>query len=319
MKRLHERVRRLLTVIPYLRNRQGITVEELAQYAGVSRRQVLKDLDCILMCGVPPYLPDDYVTCWIEDGRVYMQFADYFRRPTRLTLDEALALKIFLRELPPSLRAAHGPCLADIESKLLEATSAPVALSEVVEEQHPHTTDLSLLGSIDLAIAEHRRVRLCYFTYARGELSDRIVEPYRLAVHRGMIYVVGHCSLRNRVRSFRLDRVKSVELLDETFVPPEDADVSETMSLNIDDHEGERFTVRVRFSPVVARWIREEYAETVESVEVDGALIVTFDTDNPRWAALWLLRYGECAQILEPEAVRAEMRKLIEAMLSAAP
>jgi proteasome accessory factor C len=315
MKRIHERVRRLLALIPHLRSHQGESIEDLARFAGVSRRQVLKDLDCILMCGVPPYLPDDYVTYWIENGKVFVDFADHFRRPSRLTLEEALSLKIFLHELPAALRGAYAGRLEAIESKLNRASASPVSLGEIVEEEHLSAIDMDLRRSIERAIDEKKLLRLSYFSYSRGELADRVVAPYALAVRKGMYYVVGLCKGRKKVRSFRLDRIREVKLLGETFEPPKDFDVDREAALNISDHEGAPFTVRVRFSSSVARWVMESYPNIVESRSQDGDVVVKFETENLRWAALWVLPYAENAEILEPPEARCEMRKLLQAML----
>ena len=319
MKRIHERIRRLLALIPHLRSHQGESIEELARFAGVSRRQVLKDLDCILMCGVPPYLPDDYVTYWIEDGKVFVEFADHFRRPSRLTLEEALSLKIFLHELPPALRGAYVGRLEAIESKLNRASASPVSLEEIIQEEHPSAIDLGLRGSVERAIAEKKLLRMSYFSYSRGELAERVIAPYALAVRKGMYYVVGLCKDRKKVRSFRLDRIREVTVLSETFETPKDFDANREAALNISDHEGAPFTVRVRFSNSVARWITESYPNIVESRSQDGAVVVKFETENLRWAALWALPYAENAEILEPPEARGEMRSILRAMLQTSP
>jgi len=316
MKRVHERVRRLLALIPYLRSRQGATIKELADYAGVSKRQILKDLDCVLMCGVPPYLPDDYVTCWIEEGRVYIEFADHFRRPARLRLEEALCLKIFLKELPLSVRNSKSEFVESIETKLTRATSAAVALDEIVEDEYPPSMDTELRDAVEGAVRERHLLRMEYFSYGRGELTERVVKPLVLTSRRGMLYLLACDGVAGEdVRSFRVDRIKSVEALAGRFDPPAGVDLENEVFLSVADHMEERFNVRVRFSSEVARWIREAYAEIVEKDDGDDGLTVSFRTNNPRWAALWVLPYGENAEILEPAEARAEMRKIVRAML----
>jgi len=315
MKTVRERVRRLLTLIPYLRSHQGVTIDELARFMGVSARQVLKDLDRILMCGVPPYLPDDYVTYWIEDGRVFVTFADQFRAPVRLSLEEALSLKIFLKDLAPSLRAMRASHIESIEAKLNRATLAPVSLNEVVEEDLGTDDDVQTRMTIEKAIAENKLLRIEYFSYARGVLSKRTVAPYRFAARKGMLYLIAASADRGGWRSFRLDRIKTAELLDETFdfgpEPPE----GPLEVLDVANHKGERYTVKVRFASQVARWIRELYPEIITERLQDGAVLASFETNSPRWAALWILPYREHAEILGPECVRDEMRALLAQML----
>jgi predicted DNA-binding transcriptional regulator YafY len=54
----------------------------------------------------------------------------------------------------------------------------------------------------------------------RDEETERDLDPYGLAHFQGRWYVVGHCSLRNDLRSFRLDRVLAVKLTDTSFERP---------------------------------------------------------------------------------------------------
>ena len=315
MKTVSERVRRLLTLIPYLRSQQGVTIDQLARYMAVSPRQILRDLDCILMCGVPPYLPDDYVTYWIEDDRVYVTFADQFRAPVRLSLEEALSLKVFLKDLAPSLRAMRASHIESIETKLNRATSAAVSLNEVVEEEPDAADEIKTRGTIEKAIAEKKCLRIEYFSYARGVLSERDIAPHKFSARKGMLYLIARTCDRRRWRSFRLDRIKSAALLEETFDAGPESRQEPPEVLDVANHRGERHTVKVRFGPKVSRWIRELHPEIITERLADGAVCARFETDNPRWAALWILPYREHAEILEPEIVRREMRALLSEMM----
>ena len=84
------RLRRLLSVIPLIQRRQGISLTELQETLGVSKKELQTDLNAILLCGTPPYHPHDYISVHVEGDRVMVDFADHFARPARLTLPEAL-------------------------------------------------------------------------------------------------------------------------------------------------------------------------------------------------------------------------------------
>ena len=83
--------------------------------------------------------------------------------------------------------------------------------------------DVSLLMTLGEAVQERRRVAITYSSY-RGEVTQRELEPYGVVGWKGHWYVVGHCCLRQAYRLFRLDRLRSVHLLTETFVRAEDFD-----------------------------------------------------------------------------------------------
>ena len=105
-----ERLRRALTLIPLLQRRQGMRITAIARYLGVTPREVSEEIrDLVMMCGVPPYFPHNYIGFFIEGDRVFVRFADHFRRPVRLTLPEALSLNLALRTLEGSSGRAVGP------------------------------------------------------------------------------------------------------------------------------------------------------------------------------------------------------------------
>src|SRR5512137_992144 len=101
------RIQRILTLIPYLRDHPGVRLEELEEFCGAPAAEILGDLNRILLCGVPPYLPDDYIGVYVDDGKVDIRFAEHFKRPVRFTLPEALALKLAIESLPPGGDAAY--------------------------------------------------------------------------------------------------------------------------------------------------------------------------------------------------------------------
>ena len=61
------------------------------------------------MCGVPPYFPHDYIAFSLDGDRVYIRFADQFRRPVSLNPLEALALKLACECVAPPGRPCRGP------------------------------------------------------------------------------------------------------------------------------------------------------------------------------------------------------------------
>src|SRR5262244_1042382 len=93
MSDVHERLRRLLFLVPYVARRPGISVDELAQALGLKKEDLLRDLDLLTMVGRPPFQPDDYIDIYVENGRVYVDLDQRFSAPPRLTAAEAAALR----------------------------------------------------------------------------------------------------------------------------------------------------------------------------------------------------------------------------------
>ena len=74
------------------------------------------------------------------------------------------------------------------------------------------------------------RVNMVYQSASTPEPGVRKLDPYALAFHWGWWYVVGHCHIRQEVRTFRIDRIQELTLLGEVFQSPADFNAREFMS-----------------------------------------------------------------------------------------
>jgi proteasome accessory factor C len=99
---VHERLRRLLFLVPYVAKRPGITVDELARASGMGKDELLKELDLLTLVGRPPFQPDDFIDLHVENDRVYVDLDQRFSAPPRLTAAEAAALAAAAELLRPA-------------------------------------------------------------------------------------------------------------------------------------------------------------------------------------------------------------------------
>src|SRR2546421_12499808 len=86
------RLRRLLAVVPWVAAHDGPAIDEVCRRFGCTEDELLADLELLWFCGLYPYTPDMLIEVDIADGRVWIRYAEYFRRPLRLTPAEGLAL-----------------------------------------------------------------------------------------------------------------------------------------------------------------------------------------------------------------------------------
>ena len=75
--------------------------------------------------------------------------------------------------------------------------------------------------------------------------------------------------------------------------------------------------VRVRYSPKIARWVRERAAAGMAewTEEADGSVVILHRVADPHWVVGHALQYGAEAEILEPEELRAMVRDVVEGMV----
>src|SRR4051812_17584772 len=127
------RLRRMLLMVPFLLEQGGSTVEELASRFGVSEDDIVRDLNLVMCCGVPPYGAEHLISVMLDDdGSVLAWKGPFFTRPMRLTPAEGFSVLAAGRALlaVPGAESA-GPlasALAKLESALGASGSVAVEL-----------------------------------------------------------------------------------------------------------------------------------------------------------------------------------------------
>lgn len=306
---------RLINLIPFLAENQGITVQKAAEFFHSDEKTILKDLDQILMCGVPPYYPSDYIGVYLEENRIYIQFAKHFKRPIRLNLDEALSLRMALESFP---QESDSPYKLTIQSLLdkIEDVLPEWEQSEFTNYpsrfQDPHCPVRSkILYTLEKAVKNAQVCRLVYFSPEKESLSSREVESQGLIFHEGFWYLIAYCRLRQKILEFRLDRMKEATLTEEFFVKKE-VDLEAYKKASMLPKEALKTQVTLWFHKNVARYIQEEYPKESIQMLPQGHLELKMKIASTRWLFSWLVEYGPMGKILEPDTIRQEYRQLLQ-------
>jgi proteasome accessory factor C len=305
MSTVHERLRRLLFLVPYVSKHPGVTVDELAKALNVKREDLLEELDLLTCVGRPPFNPDDYVDIYVDNDRVYVDLDQRLSRPPRLTAGEAAALAASAELLRPAAGDALQSALQKLERIL------PAAARERYREMYRKIDASSdapqSLGPLTRAILERREVTFDYASPGRTS-EPRRVRPYELLSHRGQWYLQGFCHTRQDARLFRLDRMENLALTDTSFQPPADARAAVPNPARTDA------AVRVRFSKLVAPYVTERFGADARPLP-DGGVEVRVAGDSERWLTQWILSFGGEAEVLEPASARAAVARAAQASL----
>jgi predicted DNA-binding transcriptional regulator YafY len=159
------------------------------------------------------------------------------------------------------------------------------------------------LEKLRRAIRELRRVQMVYRSQSRPEPRQRELNPYALVLRWGWWYVFGYCHLRNEIRSFRVDRIVELTLLDQTFRVPDDFHIQEHLALDFQNQSPVQ--VRLRFTPQAAHVALDNRAmwQSFEE-QADGSVMVTVALPDLQWAASMVLGFGPIITVLEPDELR---------------
>ena len=137
------------------------------------------------------------------------------------------------------------------------------------------------------ATRNRKRLSLRYRSASTGAVQDRDVDPYGLVYREGAWYVVGHCHLRDDVRSFRVDRIADLKLAPKPkspdFARPDEFDIRAYAARSpwtFTPEPAEEVELEVR--PAAADVANEDFgAEAVRTRQDDGATLIRFQCGNP--------------------------------------
>jgi proteasome accessory factor C len=315
-----ERFARLVALAGILiqaaRRRERLQVAEVRERLKLTREELTEDVNLL---NVVNFGGGSYVLyAELQGDEIEIDtepYSDNFARPPRLLPLEAKALIAAI-----DLLGDHLPegSLGSARAKIVAALGDDPA-HEGLQIAPTTYDDPELTRTINTAIAESRLLALDYYKENEDEFTKRRVEPYALINGREGWYLFTFDHTREATRHFRLDRIKRASILEETFEPRDEVDV--TADLEGWPRTGTLPTSRVArvwISPERARWERER-RRVVEEL-ADGALVVELPFAGVRWLVREILKEAGDAAVLDPEdareAVLSEAKGLLDEILA---
>ena len=307
---------RLITLIMLLQRQPNQKASTLAEKLGVSVRSIHRYIDMLDEMGIPIY----------SERGPYGGFSlvrGYKMPPLVLTPEEAVAVHLGTSLVEKTWgrlyqEAAQG-ALAKLDNLLPDEQRQEVAWAQrSLIATSMHRSNLAnlepTLETIRRATRALRRVRLVYRGSNQPEPAQRQVDPYALVHRWGWWYLVGYCHLRKAMRSFRVDRILEMEILEYGFKIPD--------SFNIHDYLAKEFQaqpqlhMRLRFLPQAAL-IALDNRSLWESLDErpDGSVTVSIIVLDVMWGASMALSFGPVVEILEPDEIRQAVREWAQGVL----
>lgn len=325
------RASRLVSLLLLLQARGRMTAQELADELEVSLRTIYRDVEALSAAGVPVYA---------DRGPAggYQLLEGYRTRLTGLTTGEAQSL--FLTGMPgPAAELGLGAVLAAAEVKLMAAL--PKGMAERARrarerfhldvpgwfhggEPTPH------LATVAHAVWEQRRVRVRYRRWKTPTPVTRTLDPLGLVLKAGHWYLIARGtaageSPESTCRTYRVDRVLELEILEEEFERPRDFDLAEFWGAYLERFRRAMFSGEavVRFSPDGMRNLRHLLTPAVIQAAHDNAaepdrngwVRTVIPIESVRHAHAELMRFGGDVEVLEPAELRGRMAASARAVL----
>ena len=296
-----EQFARIVSLVAELsrRERRGEdapAIHDLAERHGVTDRDIADDIRTLTVLGDRAHEAEWLLSIriWQQEDRVSITSEGPFRRPVRLSPEEALAVQMALA------LDADGAGLA---TRLTNLWNGETVTASVKGKREESPADL-----VRMAIRDHAVLEIEYAGEARREVRTRCIQPHQMVESGVRTYVVAWTEDVGAWRHFRLDRILSASMTDRRFEPRSDF---EPMEQPRDSFRPRSATERVavRFSPEAAPWITEFYPGH-ESLP-DGSVLVHFDASSPEWLVRRILEFGSDAEVIGPEDYRRAVAKAV--------
>ncbi len=288
------------------------TIASLAAKYEVCDRTVRRDLAALESAGFPlyPHRAGNQ-NCWRLSSKPFKALAE-----TAFTLSELCAFYMNRARL-----AAVGgsPIDGDLQSAMGKVSKAlgprmKAYLDKLTtvftwKPDPPRRADVkaqtATADSLVKATMDHRRIEMEYHSFASGRVKMYAVEPYRLTFGHGGLYLFAYVPAYSQMRTFAVQRIKKLRVLEDTFNPVQEAS-SEPYQNSIGISEGGRpERVEIEFAARLAPYIEEREWHPSQKVarRADGSIVLTMQVAVDLPLQSWILGFGHQARVLKPSTL----------------
>ena len=311
MKRAESKAARINQIEKLLwSHHEGLTRSDIARRLGVNRSVITKYLD---QDDLPPSVYEDH----LDGKRLKIDRAADLTRAS-FNLHEVMAIHLATRLLA-TRTDKQNPHAASALRKLGialqrvdENVSRHLLLSADVMDEDASYRDpvyLKVLETLTAAWASGRKVRVSH-QMEDGRIFDYTFSPYFIEPYAvgQTAHVLGLREPPGKVRTFKVERLRSAEILREEYKLPETFDPAELLrhAWGIWYTEAEPQEVVLRFHPRVVRRVQESTWQRGEETELqtDGYLLWRAKVAEPKEMLPWIRGWGADCEVLEPVALR---------------
>jgi len=301
-------------------SRRG-TINGLAKLCGVTTRTIRRDLEALQEAGFPLFdQKADGGVFWKLTGQPFKLLAEtgftlselcafYFSR----TIFECLAGAPFAADLKSGFEKLAGVLTPRMMAFLDKLPSILVA-KDGPRIRHQSGAPKAQVGTLVDATLTHRRVKMTYNSFSSGRVKEYLVEPYRLAYGQGALYLFAFVPEYAQMRTFAVERIKKLSMLEERFSPVE-ALPDKPFPHSIGIGTGKPESVEIAFAPAAARYVGEREWHPSQRIRerTDGSLVLSLKVSVDLPLQSWVLSFGPLAKVLKPAAFAERILEEIEA------
>ena len=175
---------------------------------------------------------------------------------------------------------------------------------QTVGARKVHLPHFQAVGS---ALLRRQRLQIEYHGRGRNQAQQREVSPQRLIHYRDNWYLDAWCHLRQALRSFSVDAIRQVQVLERKAIDVPETELDSVLGAGYGIFAGREVQwAQLRFSPERARWVADErwHPQQAGQFLTDGRYELRIPYRDDRELVMDILKHGPEVEVVEPEALR---------------
>lgn len=295
-------------------SKKKLTVDELADMFGVSRRTIFRDFNMLSEINVPVTW-DQYSGYGIMDG--------YKVPPLMFTSKELATIMVGLSFVKSQVDKVLVEDAKGVELKIRNILPAELKNFMISIDDRTIVDPFLLFGSdkkeggnwylVTSAISQKKSLEFYYKSKQEEKITKRKIDPYLLVFYRDHWNVIGFSHKRDAIRNFVLDRMSDVKISDENFEPKVKIDAEALIFRS--NESGQKVGVVIDKS--IDRAFRANLpTKIIKNEQLNSKKIkVSIRFDNLEFLNEWLLQFGDKIEVLYPNELIKLRKRLLEKML----
>jgi proteasome accessory factor C len=288
---------RLLDLVPFLLSHQGISISDLATHFKVEKDVITDDLNTLWMCGLPGYTPLELIDLAFDSGYVTIRNAAPLAYVRTMSSSEIVSLALGLDLLRDSLLNLGNEQVSRIDrlsQRLRSQIGAHISIASGTQTAHR--------SMIATSIARRVPVEMTYYSSTTDQETRRIVTAYDFFQENDVEYFQAYCHTSNGMRTFRVDRIVTASLAQES-----------QEIVNDKKQKSERIRVGATVRSL-DRTSAEAFRLAFEELEVGAS--VALEAFSSDWLVRAIMAGAGSLVVEQPSEIRQLVRRSIDSAIA---
>ncbi|KAJ51345.1 putative DNA-binding transcriptional regulator YafY [Clostridium tetanomorphum] len=312
------KVAHLIEMLITLQYKKLTTASELADVLQVDKKTIYRYINNLNLANIPVHTKKGRYGGFYIDESFYM-------KPPKLSFEELQSLIAVEKNLEDS----SFPFKKDLRNAVSKIKSICVNDDKELAEKIDKTSfkiynianELKLeekIDKINYSMEKGRSLSIEYFSHNKNISTEQTIAPYNLIFRNGDWYIVAYSHIEDKVRGYKLSRIKSVDVVNDIYIKPRDFSLGEYLSNFWGDFNGEEELIKIKFSKNVSEFILKNKWSNNQQIEKldDGSVLLKIYVENLEDIKTWILGFGGEAEVIEPislkNQVKSEIKKLVD-------